>query len=72
MVSPTQRRKDAQATPQMAEVNSTSQLVALWLHGFSPETVRSYEYDIRCFIGFMTGKKAQLVTLEQSKKKVIQ
>ena len=63
MVSPTQRRKDAQATPQMAEVNSTSQLVALWLHGFSPETVRSYEYDIRCFIGFMTGKKAQLVTL---------
>jgi integrase/recombinase XerD len=62
MVSPTQRRKDAQAT-QMAEVNSTSQLVALWLHGFSPETVRSYEYDIRCFIGFMTGKKAQKVTL---------
>lgn len=62
MVSPTQRRKDAQATP-MAEVNSTSQLVALWLHGFSPETVRSYEYDIRCFIGFMTGKKAQKVTL---------
>lgn len=34
-----------------------------WLHGFSPETVRSYEYDIRCFIGFMTGKKASLVTL---------
>lgn len=62
MVSPTQRRKDAQAT-QMAEVNSTSGLVALWLHGFSPETVRSYEYDIRCFIGFMTGKKAQKVTL---------
>jgi integrase/recombinase XerD len=62
MVSPTQRRKDAQAT-QMAEVNSTSGLVALWLHGFSPETVRSYEYDIRCFIGFMTGEKAQKVTL---------
>jgi integrase/recombinase XerD len=62
MVSPTQRRKDAQATP-MAEVNSTAQLVALWLHGFSPETVRSYEYDIRCFIGFMSGKKAQKVTL---------
>jgi integrase/recombinase XerD len=62
MVSPIPRRKDAQAT-QMAEVNSTSQLVALWLHGFSPETVRSYEYDIRCFIGFMTGKKASLVTL---------
>jgi integrase/recombinase XerD len=62
MVSPTQRRKDAQAT-QIAEINSTAQLVALWLHGFSPETVRSYEYDIRCFIGFMTGKKAQKVTL---------
>ena len=62
MVSPTSKARDAQATP-MAEVNSTSQLVALWLHGFSPETVRSYEYDIRCFIGFMTGKKAQEVTL---------
>lgn len=62
MRAATQRKKDTQAT-QMAEVNSTSQLVALWLHGFSPETVRSYEYDIRCFIGFMTGKKAQLVTL---------
>ena len=62
MVSPTPKARDAQSTP-MAEVNSTSQLVALWLHGKSPETVRSYEYDIRCFIGFMTGKKAQLVTL---------
>ena len=62
MVSPTSKARDAQATP-MAEVNSTSQLVALWLHGFSLETVRSYEYDIRCFIGFMTGKEAQEVTL---------
>ncbi len=62
MVSPTSTGRDAQAR-EMAEVNSTSQLVALWLHGFSPETVRSYEYDIRCFIGFMTGKKAQKVTL---------
>jgi hypothetical protein len=62
MVSPTSTGKDAQAT-QLAEINSTSGLVALWLHGFSPETVRSYEYDLRCFIGFMTGKKAQKVTL---------
>ena len=62
MVSPASMGKDAQTTG-MAEVDSTSQLVALWLHGKSPETVRSYEYDIRCFIGFMTGKKAQLVTL---------
>ena len=62
MVSPASTGRYAQATP-MAEVNSTSQLVALWLHGFSPETIRSYEYDVRCFIGFMTGKKAQKVTL---------
>ena len=62
MRATTQRKRDPQAT-QMAEVNSTSGLVALWLHGFSPETVRSYEYDIRCFIGFMTGKKASSVTL---------
>lgn len=71
MVSPTQNRNDAQATG-MAEVNSTSQLVALWLHGFSPETIRSYEYDLRCFIGFMTGKKAQKVTLNDLELKTVQ
>ena len=71
MVSPTSIGKDAQATA-MAEVNSTSQLVALWLHGFSPETVRSYEYDIRCFIGFMTGKKAQRVTLNDLDLRTVQ
>ena len=71
MVSPTQNRNDAQTTV-MAEINSTSQLVALWLHGFSPETVRSYEYDIRCFIGFMTGKKAQRVTLNDLDLRMVQ
>ena len=71
MVSPTQNRNDAQTTV-MAEINSTSQLVALWLHGFSPETVRSYEYDIRCFIGFMTEKKAQKVTLNDLDLRTVQ
>ena len=71
MVSPTSIGRDAQTTP-IAEVNSTSQLVALWLHGFSPETVRSYEYDIRCFIGFMTGKKAQRVTLNDLDLRTVQ
>ena len=71
MVSPTSIGRDAQTTP-IAEVNSTSQLVALWLHGFSPETVRSYEYDIRCFIGFMTGKKAQRVTLNDLDLRMVQ
>jgi len=71
MVSPTSIGRDAQAT-QMAEINSTSQLVALWLHGKSPETIRSYEYDIRCFIGFMTGKKAQRVTLNDLDLRTVQ
>ena len=71
MVSPTSAVKDAQGT-QIAEVNNTSQLVALWLHGFSPETVRSYEYDLRCFIGFMTGKKASSVTLNDLDLRIVQ
>ena len=71
MVSPTSAVRDAQGT-QIAEVNNTSQLVALWLHGFSPETVRSYEYDIRCFIGFMTGEKAQKVTLNDLDLRTVQ
>ena len=71
MVSPTSAVRDAQGTP-IAEVNNTSQLVALWLHGFSPETIRSYEYDIRCFIGFMTGKKAQSVTLNDLDLRTVQ
>lgn len=62
MVSPTQRVTDAKAT-SIASVSGTAQLVALWLHGKSPESVRSYEYDVRCFVGFMTGKKAQKVML---------
>ena len=62
MVSPTPLVPDAKAT-QIAEVSGTAQLVALWLHGKSPESVRSYEYDLRCFVGFMTGKTAQKVTL---------
>ena len=71
MVSPTSIGRDAQAT-QMAEINSTSQLVALWLHGKSPETIRSYEYDIRCFIGFMIGKNAQRVTLNDLDLRTVQ
>ena len=62
MGAPTQRATDAKGT-QMAEVRGTAQLVALWLHGKSPESVRSYEYDIRCFVGFMTGKTTNKVTL---------
>ena len=71
MVSPTSAVRDAQGT-LIAEVNNTSQLVALWLHGFSPETIRSYEYDIRCFIGFMTGKKAQSVMLNDLDLRTVQ
>ena len=43
-------------TQKMADVDNTAQLVALWLHDKTPQTQRSYEGDLRCFVGFLTGQ----------------
>jgi integrase/recombinase XerD len=51
---------------KIAEVNSTAQLVALWLHQMRPQTSRTYEYDIRCLIGFLVGKSPQQTQLNDA------
>lgn len=48
---------------QIAQVNSTAQLVALWLHQMRPQTQRTYEYDARCLIAFLAGKSPQKTQL---------
>ncbi len=50
---------DSQNQPvqKMADVSGTSQLVALWLHGKSPKSQKSYERDIREFMAFLTSQK---------------
>lgn len=47
---------DSQNQPvqKMADVSGTSQLTALWLHGKSPKSQKSYERDIREFVAFLT------------------
>ncbi len=49
---------DPSSSTTTAEVRNTAQLVALWLHSKQPQTARSYEYDARSFVGFLTGKAA--------------
>ena len=50
-------------TQKMADVSGTAQLVALWLHGKSKASQRSYESDIRCFVAFLLGQKPSGVRL---------
>ena len=43
--------------PQLiADCGQTAQLVSLWLHGKTPLTQRAYEYDVRCFVAFLTNQ----------------
>ena len=51
---------------KIAEVKSTAQLVALWLHQMRPQTQRTYEYDIRCLIAFLAGKSPQQTQLNDA------
>jgi integrase/recombinase XerD len=50
-------------TSSLAEVNSTSQLLDLWLHGKSAQSSRAYQSDIRAFLAFIDGKLLTQVTL---------
>ncbi|MBD2563826.1 MULTISPECIES: hypothetical protein [Nostoc] len=50
-------------TQKMADVSGTAQLVALWLHGKSKASQRSYESDIRCFVAFLLVQKPSGVKL---------
>ena len=50
-------------TQKMVDVSGTAQLVALWLHGKSKASQRSYESDIRCFVAFLLGQKPSGVRL---------
>ncbi len=50
-------------TSSLAEVNSTSQLLDLWLHGKSAQSSRAYLGDVRAFLAFIDGKLLTQVTL---------
>lgn len=51
------------AVPKMADVESTDQLLNLWLHGKSRQSQRAYRTDISHFLAFCDGKLLQQVTL---------
>lgn len=51
------------STHPMADVSGTSQLVALWLHDKTPQSQKSYEADIRYFVGFLLGQDRNQVRL---------
>lgn len=48
---------------RMADVESTDQLLDLWLHGKSRQSQRAYRTDISHFLAFCDGKPLQQVTL---------
>jgi len=48
---------------KMADVESTDQLLDLWLHGKSRQSQRAYRTDISHFLAFCDGKPLQRVTL---------
>ena len=50
-------------TSSLAEVNSTNQLLDLWLHGKSAQSQRAYRGDIAAFSAFIDGKLLTQVTL---------
>jgi integrase/recombinase XerD len=47
----------------MADVESTDQLLDLWLHGKSRQSKRAYRTDVVHFLAFCDGKPLQRVTL---------
>lgn len=48
---------------RMADVSGTAQLTALWLHGKSPKSQKSYERDIREFASFLSNQSSKQVRL---------
>ncbi len=48
---------------RMADVTGTAQLVALWLHGKTIQSQKTYEKDVRYFAAFLLGQKADQVRL---------
>lgn len=48
---------------RMADVSGTAQLTALWLHGKSPKSQKSYERDIREFASFLSNQPSKQVRL---------
>lgn len=50
-------------TTKLAEVNSTGQLLDLWLYGKSAQSSRAYQSDVHAFLAFIDGKLLTQVTL---------
>ena len=50
-------------TTKLAEVNSTGQLLDLWLYGKSAQSSRAYQSDVKAFLAFIDGKLLTQVTL---------
>ena len=56
-----------QAIPEpnqrMADVTGTAQLVALWLHGKTKQSQKTYEWDVRYFASFLLRQSAKQLRL---------
>lgn len=50
-------------TVAIATVDDDHQMIDLWLHGKSENTVQAYQRDVACFMIYLKGKTLQLVTL---------
>lgn len=48
---------------RLADVAGTAQLIALWLHGKTSATQKSYEHDVRLFAAFILGMNPEQVQL---------
>lgn len=53
----------AAPTQRMADVTGTAQLVALWLHGKTAQSQKTYEKDVRYFTAFLLRQSPDLVRL---------
>lgn len=54
----------APPTQRMAEVTGTAQLVALWLHGKTTQSQKTYEKDVRYLVAFLLGQSPEQVRLD--------
>lgn len=55
--------RESVPTQRMADVSGSAQLVALWLHGKTPKSQKSYDRDVREFFSFLTGQAISQVRL---------
>ncbi|MBW4628798.1 MAG: tyrosine-type recombinase/integrase [Brasilonema octagenarum HA4186-MV1] len=54
----------APPTQRMADVTGTAQLVALWLHGKTAQSQKTYEKDVRYLVAFLLGQNSEQVRLD--------